>query len=180
VSEEIEGYAKAGAAGLDEGIQRVREGLDRIERMERNFAGIGDEATRPKEPTKDVQNETREESMPEENRREIKIPGGVARLAEDAMTEDAPAPETQRRILSETERSIAEREKRERAGKISLDELQRQRGEKEIEEFRKRELALWKARGGTLEEFRAEWPRIKADHIRRENEERGRNFSSVY
>lgn len=111
--------------------------------------------------------------MTEEYRREIAVPGydGTVRLskeAQDRENRERSALENARELGKQAAKDL---EARKNAGKINVDELLRQKGEREIEEFRKQQLSFWKSKGGTEEEFRQNWPEIKAAHIRRQSEE---------
>lgn len=74
------------------------------------------------------------------------------------------------REIDEGIRPIAEAAKgreqeRVSAGKINLDDLRRQQGQEEMEQFRQTQRNLWLQHGGEPEEFEANWPQIKAEYV---------------
>lgn len=114
-----------------------------------------------------------------EEKREIKTPAGTFRLTGEAPVEDGPTPQMQERAQALATQSQHERGEAERQ-KISIGDHGRQRAERELEEYRQRQLLLWKQRGGTEEEFGQNWPSIKAEHIREESRRASENFNSAY
>lgn len=119
--------------------------------------------------------------MTEENRREIKTPAGTFRLTEEgARREFGPPPEEMERIQRDYAQSRREREEREKAGKINLDELRRQQGGKEIAEFRQTQRNLWVQHGGTDAEFESSWPQIKSDYLKKKAEAAYANVRSPF
>lgn len=100
------------------------------------------------------------------DRREIQTPYGTVRLTEEAACEaNGPTPEEQKLARETYERQRREREEREKAGKVNLDDLRREQGAKEIEEYRRTQHNLWITHGGTDAEFESSWPQIKSDYL---------------
>lgn len=115
------------------------------------------------------------------DRREIQTPYGVARLTEEAAREaNGPTPEEQKLARETYERQRREQEERETADKINIDDLRRQQGTKEIEEFRRTQRNLWITHGGTDAEFESSWPQIKSDYLQRKARDAYKNVFSLY
>lgn len=116
-----------------------------------------------------------------EDRREIKTPAGTFRLTEEgARREFGPPPEEMERIQRDYVKSRREREEREKAGKINLDELNAAQGKKEMAEFRQTQRNLWIQHGGTAEEFEQSWPGIKSDYLKKKAEAAYANVRSPF
>lgn len=118
--------------------------------------------------------------MTEENRREIQTPYGKVRLTEEAAREaNGPTPEEQKLARETYERQRRELEEREKA-KINIDDLRRERGAKEIEEYRRTQRNLWITHGGTDAEFESSWPQIKSDYLQQKARDAYANVSSPF
>lgn len=115
-----------------------------------------------------------------EDRREIQTPHGVVRLTEEAAREaNGPTAEEQKLARETFERQSREREEREKA-KVNVDDLRREQGAKEIEEYRRVQRNLWITHGGTDAEFEENWPRIKADHLQQKARDAYKNVRSAF
>lgn len=116
-----------------------------------------------------------------EDRREIQTPYGVVRLTEEAAREEfGPTPEEQKLAHETYVRQSREREEREKANKINIDDVRREQGKKEIAEFRQTQRNLWITHGGTDEEFVENWPRLKADYLQQKARDAYANVSSPF
>lgn len=118
--------------------------------------------------------------MSEGNPREIRTEAGTFRLTEEGAKELGPTPEMQARAQALTAQGQREREEQEAAGKVNIEELQRRRGEQEIEEYRQEQRRLWLANGGAAAEFDLAWPEIRAEYIWEKNQAAYQNVSSPY
>lgn len=116
-----------------------------------------------------------------EDRREIQTSVGVVRVTEEAWREANGPTEEEQKLARETyERQRQEQGEREQANKVNIDDLRREQGTKEIEEFRRVQRNLWIQHGGTDAEFAENWTWIKRDYLHRRAQDAYAAVSSVF